>query len=160
MDVAYSEASVNISATLEDPSTQSLLINNQPCTSGHALPVSLNVGLNTIPIKWLCPEGNDLHLNIRRTALVDLQALSLNQGALAPAFDPAVTAYTVTLDEPLDSIQITATSADPEANVAINGGEGGAGAQSAPVALTLGNNSINVVVTGIDGLTEKHIPLT
>lgn len=156
VDVAYSETPVNISATLEDLGTQSLLINNQLCTSGHAMPVSLNVGLNTIPIKVVVPGKETTYtLNIRRAALVDLQALSLNQGALDPAFAPAVTGYTVTLDEPLDSIQITATSADPGAIVTINGEEGGAGAQSAPAALTLGNNSINVVVTGIDGLTEK-----
>ncbi|GEM_PF-3076243 len=156
VDVANSVAAVNIAAILEDPSTQGLMINNQPCTSGNTMQIPLNVGMNTIPIKVTVPGSVTTYtLNIKRTATADLQALTINRGTLAPSFDPATTSYTVALNEPLDNIEITCTPVDLGATVTINGEGGGAGVQSATVSLTPGTNTINVVVASVDKLFEK-----
>lgn len=157
VDVAYAVSTVNVAAILEAPSTQSLSINNQPFSSGQAVPVSLAVGNNIIPIKVVVLGHETTYtLNIRRAAATaDLLAITSDQGILSPAFQADITDYTITLDQPLTSIELTATPADSNAAVSLLQPVGDApaqtGARTITVPLQAGNNEITLMVQGADG---------
>jgi Holliday junction resolvase len=85
-----------------------------------------------------------LQINSRAKATdATLSALSVNNGTLTPAFDPDVTAYTVTTRA--DSITIGAATADIFATVSGNGTK----------ALAVGENTLQVIGTAEDGVTTK-----
>jgi len=74
-----------------------------------------------------------------------LSALTVNQGTLTPAFDPATTSYTVEVSN-IASIVIQATANHPEASVA------GTGAQT----LVYGENPFAVTVTAENGAQKIY----
>jgi hypothetical protein len=80
-----------------------------------------------------------------------LKSLSLSAGILRPAFNAGTTAYTVTVNNSIDTIIITAVPNSERASV--NSG----GKISRP--LSEGENEIDIVVTAEDGKTKKTIRL-
>ncbi|MGI6587533.1 MAG: cadherin-like beta sandwich domain-containing protein [Peptococcia bacterium] len=155
INVANATDAVDIAAILEDPTTQDLMINNQPYTSGTSMPIPLNEGQNTISIKVTVPGYETIYtLNIYRASLVDLKALTTNLGTLKPEFVPGTSVYTITLDDAqaLNEIEITATPFEDNATVTI-GATSGSGVQTGTVALNPGTNAINIVVA--NGTLEK-----
>lgn len=94
-----------------------------------------------------------------------LSSLALSTGTLSPTFSPATTAYTATVLRPSASITVTPTVADGTATlqVRVNGGTYAAatsGSPSAALALNLGSNTIDVLVTAQDGTTTKTYTTT
>lgn len=75
-----------------------------------------------------------------------LSSLTVNMGELTPAFDPAVTEYTLSLPLNSDKLTVTADPSDSKATVE------GAG----EVALQGGENKISVVVTAENGDTKTY----
>ena len=75
-----------------------------------------------------------------------LTGLGLSVGTLEPAFDPAVTSYTVKLGLRTDSVAVMATAEDG-ATIRIDGSEVASGEQSGAIGLVVGNNAIAVTVT-------------
>ncbi|MCL2461508.1 MAG: cadherin-like beta sandwich domain-containing protein, partial [Defluviitaleaceae bacterium] len=71
--------------------------------------------------------------------------LTVNPGTLAPAFDPAVTEYTVSVDNSVASIDIEAAASDANAEIT-----GDTGSQN----LAEGANTFTVTVTAEDGVTQ------
>ena len=89
----------------------------------------------------------------------NLSGLSLSAGTLNPAFNPATTAYTV--DAVLEnSIAVTATLADSNASMRINGNNVSSGVPSAAIALAVGTNILSVQVTAENGTTVKTYSIT
>jgi len=80
----------------------------------------------------------------------NLSALSVNTGILSPAFNANTVSYTANVIYGETSITVSATPADANATVT--------GTGSYP--LTVGNNTINVVVTAQDGTTKKTYTIT
>lgn len=80
----------------------------------------------------------------------NLTALSLSAGALAPAFDPGVTAYTADVPNAVDSITVNATGT-PNSTVEVNGVALTPGQPSGPIALDVGPNTITVTTISLDG---------
>lgn len=76
-----------------------------------------------------------------------LEALAVSSGSLIPAFDPDVLVYNLSVDNAVDTITVTPRSTDADATVTVRGGRVERGSASAPVALVVGSNTINVVVT-------------
>jgi hypothetical protein len=72
-----------------------------------------------------------------------LASLTVSSGMLTPAFDPAVTAYTVSVSNTVDQINVTGVAADYNNTVTYEP------AQS--FALVVGSNLIVVRVTSTDG---------
>jgi hypothetical protein len=95
-----------------------------------------------------CYDQNDVpEPNLDAT----LSSLEVSRGTLVPAFDPAVTSYTLDLGIGAEDIVITATtSAAAGADIAVNGSAVESGVASAPVALVLGDNQIAIEVTASD----------
>ncbi|QYR21492.1 cadherin-like beta sandwich domain-containing protein [Paenibacillus sp. sptzw28] len=86
---------------------------------------------------------------------VNLSNLTLSQGAMTPAFDPATTDYSATVAHSVTSMQLTPTTSDPNATVMVNGQSVASGSASSPVSLNVGANTIKVVVTSAAGTMRK-----
>lgn len=85
----------------------------------------------------------------------DLQALTISTGTLSPAFNPAVTSYTVgpaLLDQ---QVRVTATAASDTASVRVQGVEVLSGQQSNPINLSLGLTTVTVQVLSEDGRNNR-----
>src|SRR5690606_1552084 len=79
---------------------------------------------------------------------------------LDPTFDPATTAYAVTVDNVTDSITLTPTVADADATITVDRSADPPGGASQPIALTVGDTAISVVVTAEDGTTTQSYTVT
>ncbi|MCH7833581.1 MAG: choice-of-anchor B family protein, partial [Proteobacteria bacterium] len=66
---------------------------------------------------------------------------------LNPPFGPSVFSYTATVPNGTNSVDVSATTSDSNASFTING------STNATVALTVGDNTISIVVTAEDGTT-------
>ena len=89
-----------------------------------------------------------------------LSSLSLSAGSLSPTFSSATTSYTTSVGNSVSSVAITPTVTQSNAAVTVNGNPVTSGSASAPVSLSVGPNSIPVVVTAEDGTTTTTYTIT
>lgn len=75
-----------------------------------------------------------------------LSTLTVSAGTLAPAFDPAVTEYTLSLPQGTEKLTLTATPSDSNATVQGDG----------ELALQEGENTLPLVVTAEDGSAKTY----
>ncbi len=85
-----------------------------------------------------------------------LANLTVTSGQLSPSFLASQMSYQVTVPNAMAAIAFTPTTTRSTATVRINGQAVAAGAASELLPLTLGGNSINIVVTGEDGGTLTY----
>jgi phage major head subunit gpT-like protein len=78
----------------------------------------------------------------------NLKALVVSAGTLSPAFDPAVTSYTVSVAGSVSSITVTGTPAESGAGLSANSG--------AAQSLAAGANIIAIVVTAQNGAVKTY----
>ncbi|WP_411345859.1 cadherin-like beta sandwich domain-containing protein [Paenibacillus sp. WLX1005] len=83
-----------------------------------------------------------------------LSNLAINQGALNPTFASGTTSYSASVDYGVTSINVTPTANQANATIKVNGTTTTSGSAQA-VSLSVGSNSIPVVVTAQDGSTTK-----
>ena len=120
--VPYTTTSVTLTATSTD--TVTFTNPSRPMTAGTT---SLQVGGNLVQVTVTAVDGTtaltyDVFI-VRAdppTADVDLDALQVSAGTLVPAFDPAVTSYTVSVPYAVRSMQITASPSDAANAMVIN----------------------------------------
>ncbi|MGV6859333.1 MAG: cadherin-like beta sandwich domain-containing protein [bacterium] len=84
-----------------------------------------------------------------------LKAIDLSAGALEPAFAPDTTSYVVHLDQGIDKIQVAPIQSHYLASTTIEGTRIANGQYSAPIALSLGNNLVELEVTAQDGVVKR-----
>jgi len=89
-----------------------------------------------------------------------LASLVLSAGKLAPAFAPGTTAYLVRLPASQTSLTITPTLADSTASMTVNSVAVPSGTSSGSIGLSLGRNTVAIVVTAQDGVTTETYTLT
>ncbi len=88
---------------------------------------------------------------------VMLSALTISEGTLDPAFDPAVTVYTVTVANSTASVTVTPTAASSISTITVNGMSVVSGSASAAIALAAGASlNIVIVVTADDDTTGAY----
>lgn len=75
-----------------------------------------------------------------------LSSLTVSAGTLTPAFDPAVTEYTLSLPQGTEKLTLTATPSDSNATVQGDG----------DISLQDGETSLSVVVTAEDGSAKAY----
>ncbi len=95
----------------------------------------------------------------------NLSALTLSNGNLSPSFSTNITAYTATVTHAFSSITVNPTIEIPGAiiQVRVNGGAYAtvaSGTASASLNLNVGNNTIDIRVTALDGTTVKTYTAT
>ena len=90
----------------------------------------------------------------------DLSGITLSSGTLSPAFIPATVGYAATVTNNTAAITLTATTTDPGATLTVNGIAVMSGKASASIPLTVGPNTITIIVTAADGITNKTYTIT
>jgi len=98
-------------------------------------------------------DGTATHLVLNDDA--SLGALVPSAGVLAPGFAPGTLAYTLDVAFATSSLTLTPTATDSNATITVDGSTTASGAASAPIALNLGINIIDVVVTAQDGVATQ-----
>ncbi|MDH3275240.1 MAG: cadherin-like beta sandwich domain-containing protein [Gammaproteobacteria bacterium] len=95
---------------------------------------------NDIPTPTAPVLGND----------ATLSSLSISGAALDPAFSSSITDYSANVAHDPDNIDVSATTSDDNASVAVNGGS------DTNVALVVGENTISILVTAEDSTTTRN----
>ena len=113
---------------------------------------NLSVGDNSLKVTVTAQDGTttkEYTINIRRksddTTLKSLTATSDPQGTISPAFDPATTTYTYSVDADEDSVTISAEPTDPNATVT---GEGTYNPRT--------DGPVEIIVTSENGTTKTY----
>ncbi|MES3017151.1 MAG: cadherin-like beta sandwich domain-containing protein [Bacteroidota bacterium] len=155
--------SLTTTATVED-NTATITVNGTAATSATATAaIPLVVGTNTISVVVTAQNGTSTktyQVTVTRaaSAIADLSAYVISSGTLSPAFISATTSYADTVANNVTSITITPTASQANATIKVGGNLGAtvaSGAASASIALVLGENTIETVVTAQDGTTTK-----
>lgn len=85
----------------------------------------------------------------------NLSNLTLSTGTLNPTFSASTPSYTASVGNAVSSITVKPTATDANATIKVNGTPVISGQASGPINLSVGDNSITVVVTAQDGTTKK-----
>ncbi len=88
--------------------------------------------------------------------LADLQ---ISEAGLKPLFDYDITGYTLTVPFAVDTLTLTPAAVHEAATIRVNGAVVASGA-SAPVALSVGGQMLEIQVTAQDGATTRAYTLT
>jgi hypothetical protein len=86
----------------------------------------------------------------------NLSALIPSTGTLAPAFDPTITAYTMSVANGVTSLTLKPTAANAGATIKVNGTAVISGSASGSLALNVGANAFPVEVTAQSGLKKTY----
>jgi len=95
-------------------------------------------------------------LTASAVANANLSSLVVSTGVLAPAFNASTIGYSDGVPFGVTSVTIAPTVADGSSTVTVNGVAVTSGTASAPIALSVGGNSIAVVVTAFGGATKTY----
>jgi len=91
----------------------------------------------------------------------NLSSLSLSSVTLDQVFSPSLTTYSASVANTVSSTSVTPTQEDDNASsLGVNGALVTSGTASSAIALAVGMNTINVVVTAEDGVTQKTYTIT
>ena len=167
VDVASDITSLEFSLSKVDP-TQTLTVTGvtyQSVTDDvYSYTVSdLVEGLNPVQIKITSESGtsNTYTLLVNRVGAISSNAhlgeLTLSSGTLSPAFTSKTAVYDVEVENATRSITITAATADENATMTVNGYVMTSGEASEPISLSVGSNTITILVTAPNGQTKTYI---
>jgi hypothetical protein len=156
--VAHAVSSIEVTAILAD-SNATVKLNGSAAASGSVVTIPLNIGSNTITILVTAQDGTTQKtytVTVTRAASsnADLSNLIVDQGTLTPVFESGTISYTNDVAHPVSSLNVTPIIADSTATLKVNGT---AATSGSPVNLpiTVGTNTITIVVTAQDGTTQK-----
>ncbi|RJS60688.1 InlB B-repeat-containing protein [Bacillus sp. PK3_68] len=159
VNVANSLTSINIMPTVAH-SKAAITINGSNATSGNAKNIPLHVGENTITVIVTAEDGistKTYSVTVTRAASSnnDLSNLTVSKGELSPNFASSITSYTVTVENNVNSIDLTSTTADSTATLTVNGNHTD---NSSPVSIPLnvGANTATIIVTAQNGETKTY----
>src|SRR6185503_4846612 len=96
-------------------------------------------------------------VNIKVNSSTDatLSSLQLSSGTLSPTFASGTTSYAATVGSGVSSISVTPSSSHMASSITVNGTTVASGAASGTISLQTGDNTIAIVVTAQDGITQK-----
>ena len=94
------------------------------------------------------------------SANANLATLGQSLSGLTPAFSSTTTSYTINASNATASMTLKPVSSDAHATIKVDGTAVISGTMTAPIALTVGPNTITTVVTAQNGTTTKTYTLT
>ncbi|CAN2226762.1 Listeria/Bacterioides repeat [Candidatus Nanopelagicaceae bacterium] len=89
-----------------------------------------------------------------------LSGLAISVGTLSPTFASGTTGYTASVANTTSSLTVTPTRTQANATITVNGTTVASGVASGSISLSVGSNTINVVVTAQDGTTTSTYTVT
>jgi len=164
--VPYTASGITVTPTTNSPFA-SVTVNGTGVISGTASgSIALTVGANTITTIVTAQDGSttDTYTLTVTMAAPATDATLSNLVSCGCSFDqtfaPGTNAYTASVPNSVNSITLTPTTNNPNATVSINGVTVTSGNTSGAIALNVGINTINTIVTAQDGLTKDTYTLT
>jgi hypothetical protein len=165
LSVANNVTSLTLTPTVAE-SHATITVNGSGVASGSASPsIALATGSNTVTVVVTAQDGTTTTtytLTITRapSSVATLSALNLSIGTLSPVFSSSTTSYSVSLANAVSSFQITPYVTQQNATITVNGVASTPGASSSPISLSVGVNTITVVVTSQSGTaTQTYVIL-
>ncbi|MGE5703872.1 MAG: cadherin-like beta sandwich domain-containing protein [Clostridia bacterium] len=161
MEVPYTTESLSLTPTLSDSSAVMTVNNASTSSNTEYGPIALEVGANTIQVAVTSADASKSSLYqivvTRDAPSTDntLSALALSGTSLSPVFASGTTAYSASVANAVDSINVTPTVADSTATVKVNSNATTSGSAST-VALNVGANTITVEVTAQDSTVKTY----
>ncbi|MFX3632376.1 MAG: cadherin-like beta sandwich domain-containing protein [Candidatus Pristimantibacillus sp.] len=158
--VANNVAAISVTPTISD-STASLKVNGTVAVSGSVYgPVPLAVGANTITVAVTAQDGTtttpySIVVTRASSSVATLVSLTVSTGSLNETFASAATSYTASVANGVAAVSVTPTVSDSAATLTVNGHSSVSGAVYGPIPLSIGANTVTVVVTAQDGVTTK-----
>ncbi|WP_165958108.1 cadherin-like beta sandwich domain-containing protein [Segetibacter sp. 3557_3] len=162
LNVGSNVRSISVTPTVEDPGATITVDGNRVASGGTSAPINLNTGNTTISIVVTAPDQSTkgYAITVNKAAVVNannnLSNLAVSAGSLSPAFSSGTTAYNVSVGSSTGSITITPTAEDPAAMITVDGIGIASGGTSAPITLSPGNRTINIVVTAQDQSVKTY----
>jgi gliding motility-associated-like protein len=147
-------------------STTTITVNGTAVNSGTAsAAIPLSVGSNTITLIGTAQDGvttKTYTVTVTRALSTNakLALIHLSSGTLSPVFAAATTSYTASVTNATTSITVTPTAVDATATVTVNGIAVTSGTVSGSIALAQGANTITLVGTAQDGVTNMTYTVT
>ena len=165
--VANTVNSVTVTPTASQGSSSTIKVNGTVVASGSASgAISLNVGSNTITILVTAPNGvtqDTYTITVTRAASSDatLSSLTISAGTLTPTFASGTTSYTDSVANTVNSVTVTPTASQGSSStIKVNGTVVASGSASGAISLNVGSNTITILVTAPDGVTQKTYTIT
>ncbi|NQX61313.1 cadherin-like beta sandwich domain-containing protein [Paenibacillus qinlingensis] len=162
--VANDVTEITVTPTVTD-SLSSLKVNDVASVSGAVYgPIPLAVGANTITLLVTAQDGTtttsySIIVTRAPSSEATLSALTISLGALNETFAAETLAYTVNVEPNVSSISVTPVSTESHATLIMNGIPAATGSAFGPIALNPGSNTVTIVVTAQDGITQKSYRL-
>jgi len=160
------QLSNNITTISLTPTTEqanaTVTINGTTVASGSpSSSINLNVGSNIVTIVVTAQDGvttKTYTVNVVRSSqLLSTDALlsnlTISNGSLT--FSPQTVSYMVSVADGVTSVTVTPTADQSNATITVNGNGVTSGSPSNSINLNTGPNTITIVVTAQDGLTNK-----
>lgn len=156
LSVAHEADTITITPTYTSPAS-GVTVQGLPVASDVASsPIPLAVGTNLVTVQ--VTGSNELVTNyqirvIRRTESSDstLSALTIDQGALSPAFSPQSLLYDVEFPNPVSTVQVAPIASNEKATILVNDIPPAVSGAGAAVPLAVGSNQIRIRITAEDG---------
>ncbi|MES2265635.1 MAG: cadherin-like beta sandwich domain-containing protein [Bacteroidota bacterium] len=160
--VGYAVTSIKLTPTVKDANS-TVTINGSPATSGVAsAPILLPIGVTTATVVVTAEDGvttktytvaitragsNNANLAVISVSPRSVLAIKSNSASLVE--------YTTTVSASTESIKLKPTLQEPNATFTINGSPAVNDTLTAPILLSPGVTSINIVVTAQNGTTIR-----
>ena len=159
--VAHEVESVQVTPTVNHAAA-TVAVNGAAVASGTPSgSIALSVGENAVEVVVTAEDGTTRTYRVTVTRRMktpssdaSLTGLLISAGSLT--FDPARTSYAVAVAHEVESVQVTPTVNHAGATVAVNGAAVASGTPSGSIALSVGENAVEVVVTAEDGATRTY----
>ena len=90
----------------------------------------------------------------------DLDDLTISSGTLSPAFSSSEITYTASVNNSVTQVTITPTASHSSATITVNGNTATSGTGYTVTGLTVGANTLTVIVTAQDSTTTKTYTVT
>jgi hypothetical protein len=163
-DVDYGVATITVTPTLSYRMA-TVTVNGNAVSSGTPTTINLPVGSTTVTVLVTAQNGTtkSYTITVNRAAAstnANLSSLTVDRGTLSPTFASTTTSYTDDVANTVDSLHVTPTVEDANATVTVDGHPAVSGSAYTVTPLTVGSNTVNVVVTAQDGTTQDTYTIT
>lgn len=158
VSVPNATSSISIAASANDTNASVKVNGSQLIAGATTPPITLNVGTKTIPVLVTAQDGTTLTytITVTRAASSDasLSNLTISNATLSPSFIFGTFDYTASVGNAVSSISVTPIANDVHTSIKVNGVSTSSGSASSSTPLTVGSNTITVLVTAQDS-TKK-----
>ncbi len=158
-NVTYAVSSLTVTPKVNE-SHATVKVNGNVVASGSPSgDISLIVGANTVTVLVTAQDNTTASTyTITVTRLsndASLSNLTISSGTLTPSFVSGTITYTDSVANAVTSVTVTPTANESHATVKVNGNTVISGSPSGAISLSVGDNTITVVITSQDLSTQS-----